>query len=226
MKIFLIISIVIFICLLSSCKSVITGIPSETTFNNLIHDETNSPVEPLPYIAPEKISYEEYIQVIIDGAMNGIYGFVLDGNYIYYADSIMNHPNTFAWVPRTSEMGECIQEYEKTYKYETGIFKTTRPPVLYYVVQKMGITRDEIEQYNKELGIDAMPQELVDGLFVEDVNEAMQIFKSPFAFYGDGNVYNIYDIWKLSDEQIDSLNIADDEFIKTAELIIQYVIVI
>ena len=224
-KLFILLFIVITF-FISSCADINLEPPPDIGVQVALSDSEISQIplatfEIASTIEPKKLSYDEYMQVIIDNAMNGISGEVLSTKYIVYADLILNQPDTFTWIERIKELDECIQEYEKIYKNETG-FKTSRPPVLYYITQKMGITREEIEKYNEVLETNIMPQELVDGLFVKDVSEAMQIFKSPFAFYADGNVYNIYELMQLSDAKVDSLNIADYEFIKTAELITQY----
>ena len=152
----------------------------------------------------------------------------LEVRYCFFADGILGVPDTITDA-RVSKyrFGEQSTQFEKLYKSENGKFISDRPPFLYYAVQNLGITEDELLEYiegvkqfeaTKEMYI---PENTIEALMSEDLNYTKSILKSPLSIYADGNIYNTYELLEMSDEELKNLNLTEKDaeiYVKNIEL--------
>ena len=142
----------------------------------------------------------------------------LEDRYCFFADGIFGVPDTITDA-RVSKyrFGEQSTQFEKLYKSENGKFISERPPFLYYAVQNLGITEEElleyivgVEQFEYTKGM-YIPENTIEALMSKDLNYTKSILKSPLAIYSDGNIYNTYELLEMSDENLKSLNVTEED---------------
>ena len=95
------------------------------------------------------------------------------GKYQTYADGIDFIENTFTHE-RSEEIHAAIDEYQKEYSYEKW---SERPPVLWYLIKKLELTKDDIIKYY-EVHKWELTDEMLNNLFIEDENEAKTALKA------------------------------------------------
>lgn len=153
---------------------------------------------------------------IYDDAVGGDYD-QLSFKYQFYADGVDFVKNTFA-VDREDEINEIISEYHKIYAYEKW---AQRPPVLWYLIREMNLTKDDIIKYY-EVRIGGYNEEVIDSLFIEEIDEVKKAVKSPYVLYADGNLYNIYELSAMSSDEIAQLDIQKEDMTQFVENIEEY----
>ncbi len=128
--------------------------------------------------------------------------------------------NTFMDT-RSEEVSVATDEFINKY----ANCRASRPPLVYYIIHRLDLSREEIEYYYRNSNIS---KEYIDALFCEDEEEAKKLLKSPYAFQIGENIYNIYEIQQmieqkdLSDELIEFMN--SNEFKVVMENINNYLI--
>jgi len=109
-------------------------------------------------------------------------------------DHIQFLPGTFA-MDASPYIDRFIEEYEPNDGHD-------RPSVMYYLAQAMELTREDLEAYYKELGaFDQMTEDMYQGLLTDDLEESMQLLKTPYAFYRGGKLYTVYDLYEMQDAE-------------------------
>ena len=116
--------------------------------------------------------------------------------YIYLVDFVSRVKDTFT-------EDEDFLSYMNPYAWKKD-WGYDRPCVMYYLVQEMELTREDLEIYyaaiakqTAKLGYETIPEEVYTGLLTDTLAESMQRFRSPYAFYYEGNLYNVYEVYKL-----------------------------
>ncbi len=153
---------------------------------------TIPPVSP-DTIPPEVSTPPDTIPPAIGGSHIGD---ALWEKYIYLADFVSKAKDTFT-------VREDFDTYMTPYanKKDWGY---DRPCVMYYLTQSMELTREDLEVYyaaiakqTAKLGYETIPEEVYTGLLTDSLGESMQRFKSPYAFYYEEKLYNVYEVYKL-----------------------------
>lgn len=110
--------------------------------------------------------------------------------YSIYADELVSVPDTFS--EKASEYLEGYSKIDEEWRYG-------RPALLWYLAREMDLTREDIEKYfaafdsvYAELGENKVPENIYDGIMADTLEESMQLLKSDYAFYNDGELYTIY----------------------------------
>lgn len=149
-------------------------------------------------------------------------GDALWGIYIYLVDFVSTQKDTFT---EEEEFGTYMNPYaqKKDWGYD-------RPCVMYYLVQEMELTREELEIYyaaiekrTAKLGYETIPEYVYTGLLTDSLAEMMQLFKSPYAFYHDEKLYNVYDVYELDCAGTLPFDAADEVYDAVWENILAYV---
>ena len=214
-------------------ESVCTTIEAPITEDSVFTDtsqvsaettETDVPavIDTSPASTDTNVSYDEYINGIIENAIGGEHG----GDELYpihipSMGMISFRGGTFR--DKMDALNESIDKYEYGTR-EGNRYSSSRVPLWYHLVHDLNLTREDVEQYYKDIGVNLnnIPAEIIDALFLEDENEAKKILKSPFAFYADGSVYNIYDLAEMGTGKTKQLNIDEEEMAVTLSNIDKY----
>ena len=148
----------------------------------------------------------------------------LYGKYIRYVDTMLFYDTTLDSFD-FDEYAKLTQEYEQYYRDAATMsgYSLARPPLLYYCVKKLNLTQADINTYNNVRGLVNLPQKMIDSLFLEDENEAKKVFKSPYALYSDGKIYNVYEVMRLNDDEISNLKVNQDEMKEFIDNISNYI---
>lgn len=206
-KIIVLISILSLIVLLVGCNDIkpstedITLPPSETNEPTSASnsDETNEPTS-----ASNSDETNTHITENNDTTEETSVGAVDDGNellspYSGYVDGVVCLEGTFSenYFYYVSALLESKWEYN-------------RPAVMYHLAREMNLTREDFEVYYAALGCENVPENIYAGLLAETLEESMQFLKTEYAFYNDGKLYTVYDIYKLDNENALPFNIDDN----------------
>ncbi|MCI8388370.1 MAG: hypothetical protein HFE63_07915 [Clostridiales bacterium] len=112
-----------------------------------------------------------------------------------------------------------VAQYAKLFPDDTP----DRPSVLYYVAQAMDLTQEDLEIYFKELGIaDQITDNMYKGLLTDDLSESMQLLKTPYAFYKDGKLYTIYNLYASKNTEEVKAFVEQEEYANTWKAIQEY----
>ncbi len=93
---------------------------------------------------------------------------------------------------------------------------------MWHLTQEMNLTREDLELYS-ELALEhnKLTDEQIDALLIKDEEEARKALRSPYTLYSevDNNIYRMYDLAKLTDEEFDALGFTSEEVRDVVELI-------
>ncbi len=176
-------------------RGVFTDPPAITT--DLPVMETTLPPTPPPITETTPPPMTELPPDTIPPAIGGSHiGDALWEKYIYLADFVSTAKDSFT-------VREDFDTYMTPYanKKDWGY---DRPCVMYYLTQSMKLTREDLEVYyaaiakqTAKLGYETIPEEVYTGLLTDSLGESMQRFKSPYAFYYEKKLYNVYEVYEL-----------------------------
>lgn len=122
----------------------------------------------------------------------GFNGYDVDSIYGFF-DGIEFIPNTFAMWDDTTKY---IDEFDKSDWFSDA----DRPCLMYFLVHKLNLTRDDLETYFTVQGsAEYMTEDYYRGLLTDNLSESMQLLKTKYAFYRDGALYTFYDIREMSE---------------------------
>jgi len=131
----------------------------------------------------ETTAYDE--QSLIDFAYTGKVTTPDFSDMIYYQYS--PYVSSILWIEGT--FTEYFSLFPPT--FELG---TDSPALLYDLARNVKATREDIEKYFTARGLKNVPERIYEGLLTDDLSESMQLLKSKYAFYSDGNLYTISDV--------------------------------
>ncbi len=109
--------------------------------------------------------------------------------YIGYVDGVVYRKGTFS---------ENYAKYMGKFDETEGEWEYDRPAVMYYLTQEMELTREDLETYYAAVGYENVPEYVYEGLLTDSLEESMQLLKSDYAFYNNGKLYTVYDIYTSS----------------------------
>lgn len=109
--------------------------------------------------------------------------------YVGFVDMVVYSRGTFS---------EKYAEYMSEYDEKEGEWQNDRPSVMYHLSKAMNLTREDLEEYFASLDIQNVPENIYAGLLADSVEESMQLLKSKYAFYCDGKLYTVYDVYSAS----------------------------
>lgn len=140
--------------------------------------------------------------------LNNTVGAVDAGNqlispYSPYVDGVVWRKGTFS---------ENYAQYMRAYDEMEGKWEYNRPAVMYHLACEMNLTREDLEVYYTALGYDNVPENIYSGLLADTLEESMQLLKSEYAFYNNGKLYTLYDVYQLDNENSLAFNINDDVY--------------
>jgi len=135
-------------------------------------------------------------------------GGVDDGDPLYspysrYVDGVVRLKGTFS---------ENYSLYMVGFVEMEGKWEYNRPALLYHLAREMNLTREDLESYYSALGADSVPEHIYAGLLADTLEESMLLLKSEYAFYSDGRLYTVYDIYKLDSEGVLPFNVDDSAY--------------
>ena len=99
-----------------------------------------------------------------------------------------------------------------TFDEMEGKWEYNRPAVMYHLAREMNLTREDLEVYYTALGYENVPENIYEGLLAETLEESMQLLKTEYAFYNNGKLYTLYDIYKLDNENALPFNVDGDVY--------------
>ncbi len=109
--------------------------------------------------------------------------------YMGLVDTVVYSEGTFS-----ENYGKYMSEYDE----KEGEWDNARPSVMYHLSKAMNLTREDLEKYYASLDIRNVSEDIYAGLLADSVEESMQLLKSKYAFYSDGKLYTVYDVYKSS----------------------------
>lgn len=127
-------------------------------------------------------------------------GDLLHTPYLYYVDGVSKRKNTFS---------EDYADYMDDYVQMEGKWEYNRPAVLYYLACEMELTRDDLDTYFNALGYENVPESVYSGLLADTLEESMQLLKTEYAFYNNGKLYTIYDVYEMQKTKTLAFDIND-----------------
>ncbi len=133
--------------------------------------------------------------------------------YMGMVDGVVYKKDTFS-REYAAYMDDYLEMEEK--------WQFDRPALLYYLSQEMDLTREDLELYFAALGIDEVPGHVYDGLLAETKAESMQLLKSEFAFYHDGKLYTVYDVYAMEHSESLPFDLLSSEFTEIWQNISDY----
>lgn len=133
--------------------------------------------------------------------------------YSGYVDIVVYKEGTFS-----ENFGEYMDEFDEM----EGKWENDRPALMYYLVQKMNLTREDLEIYYDALGFENVPESIYEGLLTDSLAESMQLLKTEYAFYNDGKLYTVYDVYNLETENMLAFNAMDSAYNSVWENISDY----
>ena len=162
------------------------AIPHETDVqtDNFVH--TGEIIPPETLTRPDTHRSDVATDVPIGG---GHMGDELISPYVAVVDMVTYSKGTFS-----ENYGRYMSEFDKM----EGKWENNRPSVMYHLSKAMNLTREDLEEYFASLDIQNVPENIYAGLLADSVEESMQLLKSKYAFYCDGKLYTIYDVYSSS----------------------------
>ncbi len=109
--------------------------------------------------------------------------------YVALVDMVVYSKGTFS-----ENYGAYMSEFTEM----EGKWQNDRPSVMYHLSKTMNLTREDLEKYYASLNIENVPENIYVGLLADSVEESMQLLKSQYAFYYDGKLYTVYDVYALN----------------------------
>ena len=109
--------------------------------------------------------------------------------YVALVDMVVYSKGTFS-----ENYGAYMSEFDEM----EGKWRNDRPSVMYHLSKTMNLTRADLEEYYTSLDIQNVPENIYEGLLADSVEESMQLLKSKYAFYSDGKLYTVYDIYAIN----------------------------
>ena len=88
---------------------------------------------------------------------------------------------------RSQELAEATNAFFSEYANDMA----SSPPLMYYLVHRMGLSKAEMYDYYRT----NVPPSMIDYLFIEDVEEAKRALMVDCAFYSEGKVYSFYEVY-------------------------------
>ena len=139
-----------------------------------------------------------YSQELVDFVNRDSHGMVDAGDellspYSGYVDGVVWLKGTFS---------ENYGQYMSAFAEMEGKWEYNRPAVMYHLAREMNLTREDLETYYTALGYDNVPDNIYTGLLTDSLSESMQLLKTEYAFYNNGKLYTVYDIYKLYTENL------------------------
>ena len=181
-----------------------------------------SSVEQIEEVTPENISEETNSEFFLNKddyeveapkeAIGGEHmGDELISPYSGYVDTIIALENTFS---------------EQYYLYIGDFLETkwdnNRPALMYHLAREMKLTRDDIETYFTALGCENVPESVYSGLLADTLEESMQLLKTEYAFYNNGKLYTIYDVYEMNKAKTLTFDVTSAEYDSVWESINTY----
>lgn len=219
----LIIAITIISCLLVSCAK--TGKTDEK--NNTLSDSetistTETKEEGTQDTLPEAETSEQSENddgVGGGGTEYGSYYHIgfrsVDFGYVDKNGNPVNFENTFI-REREDEVFATLNKYDSQLKMNDCRYRN----LLWYVVKELGLTREEVEQYEsliEEGQPEKLTDEQIDALFIEDECEARNAMREPWTLFDGELVYTIEDIARMTKEEFKSHNFSNDDVQRLTE---------
>ena len=169
-----------------------------------------------------KVTYDEYINQLLEyytGEGRG--NDYLYPLYLSFVDGISFSGGIFR--DNMDALSESIDKFEYGTR-DGNKYSNSRVPLWYHLVHDLNLTREDVEQYYKDVGVNLnnIPAEIIDALFLEDENEAKKILINPLAFYADDSIYNLYELYEMGIEKTFQLNIDKEEMAETFSRIVIY----
>ncbi len=121
--------------------------------------------------------------------------------YVALVDMVVYSKGTFS-----ENYGAYMSEFDEM----EGKWQNDRPSVMYHLSKTMNLTREDLEKYYASLDIENVPEDIYVGLLADSVEESMKLLKSKYAFYYDGKLYTVYDVYLLDCTQSVSSDIPFD----------------
>ena len=144
--------------------------------------------------------------VATDVPIGGDYmGDELISPYVAIVDMVTYSKGTFS-----ENYGRYMSEFDEM----EGKWENNRPSVMYHLSKAMNLTREDLEEYFVSLDIQNVPENIYAGLLADSVEESMQLLKSKYAFYCDGKLYTVYDVYSASKTLSDKnpVDFTDEEY--------------
>lgn len=91
------------------------------------------------------------------------------------------------FAKRSADLAAATDAYFDEYGNDVAL----RPPLMYYLVHKMGLSKSEVYAYYRP----NVPPTFMDYLFIEDMEEAKRALMTDYSFYADGKVYTFYEVY-------------------------------
>lgn len=111
---------------------------------------------------------------------------------------------------RLRDVSDAISKYEELYPNQNFWRIPTQPPLMYFLIREMPLSREEVELYSQEHN-NLFSEELIDALFNDNLGEAMRLFLSPYNFYCDGGAYTFYHFYELVTDPDSGYKVTDFE---------------
>ena len=186
-------------CLISlfSCVNSEIDIPEDTKLNIENNDENHWESNDSPDSVNTSIETEGKENEAIGGTHMGD---DLYSPYNGYVDTIIYKKGTFS---------ENYAQYMTEFDEMEGEWDYNRPALMYYLVCEMNLTRDDLETYYAALGYEDVPEYVYAGLLADTLEESMQLLKTEYAFYDNGKLYTIYDVYEMQEDQTLTFDITD-----------------
>ena len=165
------------------------SVASETNVPETDIPETEAPETAASETLPDETPTPPETTDVVDDIGGSHMGDMLYPRYVVYVDNVGSVDGTFS---------EEYWNYIPGYVAMEEEWGHSRPCILYYLVQETGADRANIERYFDARGIENVPERIYQGLLSDDPKEAMQLLKSDYSFYHDGNLYNVYDVYNMN----------------------------
>ena len=135
--------------------------------------------------------------------------------YSRYVERLVDVPGTFS---------DNAWGYVNTFIETEDKSDHTRPALLWYLAQEMDLTREDFEAYFAAFdsyyasvgylpdNIATVPERIYEGLMADTLEETMQLLKSDLAFYYDGKLYTVYDIYEMYENGTLPFDITDSAY--------------
>ena len=135
--------------------------------------------------------------------------------YSRYVERLVDVPGTFS---------DNAWGYVNTFVVSEDKSDHTRPALLWYLAQEMDLTREDFEAYFAAFdsyyasvgylpdNIATVPERIYEGLMADTLEESMQLLKSDLAFYYDGKLYTVYDIYEMYENGTLPFDITDSAY--------------
>lgn len=195
----IILALLIVLCLTSlfSCANSDVNIPEDTK-QNVENNEGNSQESNDEFDdVGSSIETEEKANEALGGTHMGD---DLYSPYNGYVDTIVYKKGTFS---------ENYAQYMTKFDEMEGKWNYNRPALMYYLVCEMNLTRNDLETYYTALGYENVPEYVYTGLLADSLEESMQLLKTEYAFYNNGKLYTIYDVYEMQETRTFAFDMND-----------------